>query len=143
MNERPVGIDELNAVLAATPFLRPHGFVVTACSSGECELRVPYDASQERPGGIISGMVIMGAADVALWLAIMTLRGLDERWVTSDMHTGFLRSGRAEDILCRATVLRIGRRSAYGVAESRGVGSGELLAHHTLRYAKVATENGE
>jgi acyl-coenzyme A thioesterase PaaI-like protein len=33
---------------------------------------VPFDAALERPGGIVSGMTLMGAADVAMWLAIMT-----------------------------------------------------------------------
>ena len=78
----------------------------------------------------------MGAADVALWLAIMTMRGTGEHWVTSDMKTAFLRSGREEDIVCTARVLKLGKRSAYGTAESTGAASG-LLAHHVLTYARA------
>jgi acyl-coenzyme A thioesterase PaaI-like protein len=78
----------------------------------------------------------MGAADVALWLAIMTQRGTAEHWVTSDMKTAFLRSARQEAFLCTARVLKLGKRSAYGTAESRGAASG-LLAHHVLTYVKV------
>jgi hypothetical protein len=37
-------------------------------------------------------------------------------------------------------VLRLGRRSAFGAAECRGVNSGDLLAHHSVRYAKVMGE---
>jgi hypothetical protein len=48
----------------------------------------PFRQSLERPGGIVSGLTMMGAADVAMWLAIMTLRGMDEHWVTSDMKNG-------------------------------------------------------
>jgi uncharacterized protein (TIGR00369 family) len=129
--------DKLTEILAESPFLRHYGFVVTGCAHGECELVVPFDASIERPDGIISGMAIMGAADVAMWLAIMTMRGLDERWVTSDMQTAFLRSGRAESVHCTARVLRLGRRSAFGAAECHGADSGDLLAHHSVRYAKV------
>lgn len=140
MADALVTIDDLNETLAESPFLRHHGFVVTSCAHGECELVIPYDESIERPDGIISGMAIMGAADVAMWLAIMTMRGREERWVTSDMQTAFLRSGRAESIACRARVLRLGRRSAFGAAECRGVDSGDLLAHHSVRYAKVIGE---
>jgi len=83
-------------------------------------------------------MILMGAADVAMWLAIMTLRGTAEHWVTSDMKTAFLRGAREEDILCTARVLKPGKRSMYGTAECHGAASG-LVAHHVLTYAKVET----
>jgi uncharacterized protein (TIGR00369 family) len=140
MADSLVTVDALQETLADSPFLRHYEFVVKSCMHGECELLVPFNESIERPDGIISGMAIMGAADVAMWLAIMTMRGLDERWVTSDMQTAFLRSGRAEAVQCTARVLRLGRRSAFGAAECRGVNSGDLLAHHSVRYAKVMGE---
>jgi acyl-coenzyme A thioesterase PaaI-like protein len=136
MTDARTSIVDLNAVLERTPFLKPYGFAVQSCRAGECVLRVPFDAALERPGGIVSGMTVMGAADVAMWLAIMTQRGTDEHWVTSDMKTAFLRSGRREDLLCTARVLKLGKRSAYGTAECNGVASG-LLAHHVLTYVKV------
>jgi len=133
-----VSIEELNDVLAGTPFLQPYGFTVKACAAGECVVVLPFVPSLERPGGIVSGMTLMGAADVAMWLAIMTLRGTVERWVTSDMKTAFLRSAREEDILCTARVLKPGRRSMYGTAECDGAASG-LVAHHVLTYSKIET----
>jgi acyl-coenzyme A thioesterase PaaI-like protein len=129
---------ELKAVLDRTPFLEPYGFVVRSCSPGECVLFVPFSPALERPGGIVSGMTMMGAADVAMWLAIMTQRGTEEHWVTSDMKTAFLRSGRQEDFRCTARVLKLGKRTAYGTAECNGVASG-LLAHHVLTYSKAGS----
>jgi acyl-coenzyme A thioesterase PaaI-like protein len=99
-------------------------------------LIVPFRPALERPGGIVSGMTLMGAADVAMWLAIMTLRGMEERWVTSDMKTAFLRSARSEDFSCSARVLKSGRRTMYGTAECRSESVG-LIAHHVLTYARV------
>jgi acyl-coenzyme A thioesterase PaaI-like protein len=133
--DRPSAHD-LNAVLERTPFLKPYGFSVTACSEGECVLHVAFAPALERPGGIVSGMTLMGAADVAMWLAIMTVRGTAEHWVTSDMKTAFLRSGRSEDFVCSARILKIGARSAYGTAECKGAASG-LLAHHVLTYVRA------
>ena len=130
--------EELNDILAATPFLQPYGFTVKACASGECTVLVPFRRSLERPGGLVSGMMLMGAADVAMWLAIMTLRGTVERWVTSDMKTAFLRGAREEDISCIARILKPGKRSMYGTAECHGAASG-LVAHHVLTYARVET----
>ena len=130
-------VRELNAVLERTPFLKPYGFSVQSCTDGECVLRVAFSPATERPGGIISGMTLMGAADVSMWLAIMTTRGTDEHWVTSDMKTAFLRGGRQEDFVCTARVLKIGQRSAYGTAECTGAASG-LLAHHVLTYIRAS-----
>jgi uncharacterized protein (TIGR00369 family) len=129
-------VDELMQVLADTAFLKPYGFVVQSCGPGECTIIVPYAPWSERPGGMVSGMTIMGAADVAMWLAIMTERGTTERWVTTDMKTAFLSSARATDIHCVARVLKLGKRTAYGTAECRDAG-GHLLAHHVISYALV------
>lgn len=136
MESLSVSVDDLNGVLATTPFLRPYGFNVQACVSGECTVLVPFMHSLERPGGLVSGMLLMGAADVAMWLAIMTLRGTDEKWVTSDMKTAFLRGAREEDIMCTARILKPGKRSMYGIAECHGTLSG-LVAHHVLTYSRV------
>jgi acyl-coenzyme A thioesterase PaaI-like protein len=72
-----------------------------------------------------------------MWLAIMTVRGTDEHWVTSDMKTAFLRPGAGESLVCKAKVLRLGRRTSYGAVETCGQ-SGTLLAHHVVSYAKVS-----
>lgn len=138
MKTPAASIEELNGILAATPFLKPYGFTAKACAPGECTVLVPFMQSLERPGGLVSGMMLMGAADVAMWLAIMTLRGTAERWVTSDMKTAFLRGAREEDISCTACVLKPGKRSMYGTAECHGAASG-LVAHHVLTYSKVET----
>jgi acyl-coenzyme A thioesterase PaaI-like protein len=129
-------IEELTQVLASTAFLKPYGFLVQSCAPGECSIVVPYASSLDRPGGIVNGMIIMGAADVAMWLAIMTRRGTTERWVTTDMKTAFLLSGRETDIHCTARILKLGKRTSYGTAECRDV-SGHLLAHHVMSYALV------
>ncbi len=136
MHSPSVSVEELNDILAGTPFLKPYGFIVKACAPNECTLLVPFMPSLERPGGLVSGMMLMGAADVAMWLAIMTLRGTSERWVTSDMKTAFLRGAKEEDILCTARVLKPGKRSMYGTAECHGATTG-LVAHHVLTYAKI------
>jgi acyl-coenzyme A thioesterase PaaI-like protein len=131
-------LEELQRLVAAADFIRPFGFVVEACAPRECVIRVPHARSLERPGGIVSGITLMGAADVAMWLAIMTERGMAEQWVTTDMKTAFLSSARGTDIHCAARLLKLGKRTAYGTAECRADGGG-LLAHHVLSYALVAT----
>jgi acyl-coenzyme A thioesterase PaaI-like protein len=131
-------LEELAHVLANAAFLKPFGFIIQSCAPGECAVLAPHAASLERPGGILSGITIMGAADVAMWLAIMTQRGTTEQWVTTDMKTAFLSSARETDVYCVARILKLGKRTAYGTAECRAA-NGDLLAHHVLSYALVPT----
>jgi acyl-coenzyme A thioesterase PaaI-like protein len=126
--------EELARVLSEAVFLKPFGMTLHSIAPRECVVRVPFSPSLERPGGIVSGITLMGAADVAMWLAIMTERGTAEQWVTTDMKTAFLSSARETDIHCTARLLKLGKRTAYGTAECRSAG-GALLAHHVLSYA--------
>ncbi|MBI4693595.1 MAG: PaaI family thioesterase [Gammaproteobacteria bacterium] len=137
MNESAVSREVLDALLAGEDFLKPYGPEVASVGTGCCEILIPYRRSFDRPGGVVNGIVIMAAADVAMWCAIMTLRGLSESWVTSQLNTAFLHPAREEAIACTATVLRLGRRTCYGSAECRGVASGRLVAHYTVAYARV------
>jgi acyl-coenzyme A thioesterase PaaI-like protein len=129
-------LQELRRLIADSVFLQSFAFNVESCAPGECVLVIPHAESLERPGGIISGIALMGAADVAMWLAIMTLRGTVEQWVTTDMKTAFLKGARRTDVACTAKILKLGKRTAYGTAECRAA-NGDLLAHHVLSYALV------
>jgi acyl-coenzyme A thioesterase PaaI-like protein len=129
-----VTIEQLQQLIDRdSAFTRAYRFVVAAAGDGSCTLSVPYLPEFDRPDGIVSGQVFMMAADVAMWLAIKTLRGIDDPSVTSHMATDFLQSTRREGFTCQATVRKAGRRTTFGTAECVSL-SGELLAHHTLTY---------
>jgi len=130
-----VSVSSLQAILSEqSAFTRELDLRVRAIGDGECELVVPFQAKFERPGGILSGQVLMTAADVAMWLAIKTRRGLDDPSVTLDMHTAFVRSAR-ESVLCRARILRLGSRISHGIADCL-TEAGEVLSHHTITYSR-------
>jgi acyl-coenzyme A thioesterase PaaI-like protein len=138
MTSSPVTLAQLQAVISDdSSFARAYGFRVEAAEGGECTLFVPFNPQFERPGGIVNGVLLMAAADVAMWLAIKTLRGLDDPSVTINMHTSFLRSARREDIRCQARVLRWGGRLSHGTAECRAAASGDLLTEHSLTYTRA------
>jgi acyl-coenzyme A thioesterase PaaI-like protein len=129
-----VEVDELQRLISHdAAFTRAYEFVVKSAGQGTCTLAVPHLPHFERPGGIASGQVFVTAADVAMWLAIKTLRGLDDTSVTTHMQTEFLKSARREPFTCTAKVLKLGRRKTFGVAECVSA-SGDLLAYHTLTY---------
>ena len=88
----------------------------------------------------MSGQVFMAAADVAMWLAIMTRLGSRDGSVTAGMTSAFLGAARREPFRCTARVVKLGRRLVYGVAESVS-GGGRLLAHHSLTYARASRDD--
>ena len=127
---------ELRQCLAEAAFCGMYGFRLHSIADGECTLDVPFQATFERPGGIVGGPVFMAAADVAMWLAIMTRLGEADGSVTAEMKTSFLNAARQEDFRCTAKILKLGKRLIYGVAECVNL-QGRLLTHHTLTYIRT------
>ena len=127
---------ELQQLLTQVSFTKQYGFRLHSFADGECTMIVPFQKDFERPGGIVAGQVFMAAADVAMWLAIMTRLGKDDKAVTAEMKTNFLNGARQEDILCHAKILKLGRRLIYGVAECTDL-AGKLLTHHTITYIRI------
>jgi len=130
---------ELQRLLDEQLFLRNYGFRVRSIAAGECVLAVPFQKAFERPGGIVSGLAFMAAADVAMWLAIKTLLGPDDGCVTAEMNTSFLSAAKQQDFRCHAKILKLGKRLVYGVAECISLDR-KLLTHHTLTYIRPGAE---
>ena len=124
---------ELQQVLSDAVFARIYGFRLHSIADGECTLDVPFQHAFERPGGLVSGPVFMAAADVAMWLALLTRLGPADGSVTVEMKTNFLSAAKQEDFRCTAKILKLGKRLVYGVAECVTM-EGTLLTHHTLTY---------
>jgi acyl-coenzyme A thioesterase PaaI-like protein len=91
---------DLQRLLDGVAFTRAYGFRLRSIAGGRCTLEVPFQAKFERPGGIVSGQVFMAAADVAMWLAIMTRLGAADGAVTAGMTSAFLGAARREPFRC-------------------------------------------
>ena len=126
---------ELRALMEQAVFSRDYRFSLRRIDDGLCTLLVPFQSALERPGGLVGGPAFMAAADVAMWLAILTRLGAADRSVTSAMNTTFLNAARREDFLCTARVVKLGRRLIHGTAECVSLG-GRVLTHHTVTYVR-------
>ena len=127
---------ELLSLLSQVASVRHYGIELQSFGDGECSIVVPFQKDLERPGGIVGGQVFMAAADVAMWLAILTRLGPRDGSVTVEMKTNFLASARGEDVVCQARILKLGRRLIYGVAECANR-EGKLRTHHTITYIRA------
>jgi uncharacterized protein (TIGR00369 family) len=127
--------EELTRILSASSFAKVYGFKLQSFARGECTLLIPFQTDFERPGGIVAGPIFMAAADVAMWMAIMTHLGRDALTVTTELNTSFLSAAKQEDARCTAKVLKLGKTLVYGVAEC-STKTGRLLTHHTITYIR-------
>ena len=121
--------------LESLPFAVDYGFRVDSLGSGTSTVRAPYQEAFLRPGGTISGPVIMGLADYALFVAILTKIGLVELAVTTNLNINFLRRPEPGDLLAVANVIKIGKRLAVGQVEVYVDGEESMIAHATSTYS--------
>jgi len=80
----------------------------------QARMRLLCDDRHLRPGGTISGPSIMLLADVTFYVAILAMVGAEALAVTTNMTLNFLRKPEAEDLLCDARILKLGRRLVTG-----------------------------
>lgn len=103
------------------------GSVVVAHPVGEAELR---------PGGTVSGPVMMALADVALYVAILARIGIVPLAVTTNLSINFLRKPRADRrVVARCRLLKLGKTLAVGEVYIYSEGEDEPVAHATGTYA--------
>jgi uncharacterized protein (TIGR00369 family) len=131
----PASRSDLERLLEQAVFARDYGFRLHTFGDGQCTLHVPFQTRLERPGGVVGGPAFMAAADVAMWMAVLTRLGAADLSVTTQLNTAFLSAARREDFFCSARILKLGRRLIFGAAECVS-GDGRLLTHHTVTYAR-------
>ncbi len=117
------------------PFAGDYGFKVEHLGEGKATVRAPYAESFLRPGGTISGPVMMGLADYALYAAILSRIGRVEQAVTTNLNANFLRRPAPGDLLAEASVIKLGKRLAVGEVELYVDGDEEMVAHVTSTYS--------
>ena len=89
-----------------------------------------------RPGGTVSGPVLMTVADLALYVAILGEIGLEPLTVTTSLTINFLRKPSAEnDILGVCSLLKVGKALAVGEVTLYSEGNAEPVAHVVGTYS--------
>ena len=98
-------------------------------------IRIPFDEKNKRPGGSVSGPVLMAAGDTAMYAAIIGALGEVSMAVTSNLNINFMQRPGEVDILAEGKILKLGKRIAYCEVEIFSSESRELVAHVTGSYA--------
>ncbi len=99
-------------------------------------IRHPVGVHELRPGGTVSGPVMMAAADVALYVAILGEIGIVPLAVTTSLNFNFLRKPAADrDIIARCTLIKLGKTLAVGEVSIFSEGLPDPVAHAVGTYA--------
>jgi len=102
---------------------------------GYARIRIPFHAKCIRPGGTISGPVMMTAGDTAMYAAILGTLGEMAMAVTSNLNINFLQRPEPCDLIAEGEILKLGKRIAFCEVGIRSEGSEELVAHVTGSYS--------
>ena len=95
-----------------------------------------------RPGGTVSGPVMMGIADVALYVAILGRIGIVPLTVTTSLTINFLRKPTANSrIIAECKLLKVGRTLIVGEVSLYSDESEELVAHVVGTYSVPPIKN--
>ena len=131
-----ITIDEFRAIMQESlPFAVMMGAEIVSLEEERATFRLPYRADWLRPGGTISGPVLMGLADLAMYAVVLAAVGRVELAVTTNLNINFLRKPAAVDVIAEARMLKLGRRLAVGEVELFSEGDPDMVAHVTATYS--------
>ena len=102
---------------------------------GEAQLRLKADERHLRPGGTVSGPVMMGLADYAAYVIILAELGPVALAVTTNLNINFLNKPKPGDLLAHVRILKLGKRLVVVSVDMRSEGEEGLVAQATATYS--------
>jgi uncharacterized protein (TIGR00369 family) len=117
------------------PLMGTLAMQVESVLPGSVTIRVPYRDEFIRPGGTISGPVMMAVADFAMYGVVLSLIGRVDLAVTTNLSINFLRRPTPGDVVARARILKLGKRLAVGEVLLHAGEAEDLVAHVTSTYS--------
>ena len=99
-------------------------------------IRQEIGFSELRPGGTVSGPVMFGVADLALYAAILGEIGLVPLAVTTNLSMNFLRKPSGErDLIGECKLIKLGKSLAVGEVSLFSDGDEQPVAHAVGTYS--------
>ncbi len=111
-------------------------FKIEVLGSRSATIRKRITEAHLRPGGTVSGPVLMEVADSALYVAILAELGLVAMAVTTSLNFNFLRKPASDrDIIAECTLMKVGKALVVGEVSIYSEGDQEPVAHAVGSYA--------
>jgi uncharacterized protein (TIGR00369 family) len=125
------------------PLVTYFGIRAEVIEAGRVVMRLPSHDDHLRPGGTVSGPVMVALADVAVYALVLGLIGPVELAVTTSLTANFLRRPRAADLTAEARLLKLGKRLAVGDVMIYSDGEDDPVCHVTATYSIPPEEGRE
>lgn len=136
MTPSPAVTRQTLAAFLATEFPQNRCTIEDVDEDGSVVVAHPVGQAELRPGGTVSGPVMMTLADVALYIALLARIGIVPLAVTTHLAINFLRKPRADRrVIARCRLMKLGRTLAVGEVWIYSEGEDEPVAHATGTYA--------
>ncbi len=104
----------------AIPFNKHLGMILEHVGKGECRIRIPWkdwltgDPKRGAVHGGVTSSLIDASGGTACWTL---LEGPEDKLSTVDLRVDYLRMGPRADLICEASVVRMGNRVAVAKME--------------------------
>lgn len=110
--------------------------VVEAVGNASATVKHQIGSDELRPGGTVSGPVLMTVADVALYVALLSEIGIVPLAMTTSLTVNFLRKPSPHrSIVGVCKLMKVGRSLAVGYVNLYSEGSPGLVAHAVGTYS--------
>jgi uncharacterized protein (TIGR00369 family) len=107
---------------------------IVSIGDNDLVVRMPFRKDLLRAGGTISGPALMALADTAAYFLTLVHAGPVPSAATANLDIHFLARPSPNDIVAKATLLRLGRRLAVSAVDLHDH-EDALVAHATVTYA--------
>ena len=116
-------------------FSTESGYALEALWYGGCRVRRHFHPRSLRPGGTVSGPIMMALADFTMYLAVLSAIGWVPLAVTTNFSINFLKRPAPGDLVAEARLIKLGKRLAVGEIGIRSEAAEDLVAHATATYS--------
>lgn len=135
-SELKLTVQQFNEIAdSRLPFARIMGLKLESIDTSGVHMRAVYNEDFLRPGGTVSGPVMMTLADAAMYALVLSRIGPVELAVTTNLSINFLRRPEPADVIADARILKLGRRLVIGEVLLFSDGDDKLIAHTTATYS--------
>ena len=117
--------EAVERIFAHAPFIDLLGASLVDLAPGKAESRLELRPEHMQHDGVVHAGVQATLADHTAGCAAATLVGAEGQVLTADFGIRLLRPGRGEALICRAAVLKPGRRLTVVESEVLTAGSGD------------------
>jgi uncharacterized protein (TIGR00369 family) len=112
----PAVLDEIQRIFRAARFISDLGVELESVGDGECVTTLELKDRHFQQDGYVHAGVQATIADHTAGVAAATMVDEDQKVLTVEFKINFLRAARGDRLVCRAEVLKPGRR--FSVVES-------------------------